>query len=162
MTASRYTPDRAHLIPCPYSEMKKVFPSLLAGRRGRSQSSKAKITTYDRDIVCLPNYYPSQSGRYAIPRKETRADLGSKGLIGKLRLMSEVEILNEIRSVFSIPMRSNPEFPFMFLQRCGPGSNALTAPSLSSSFSWTAKEVIRLAGQGCLYIKAESDLYFVK
>ena len=75
--------------------------------------------------------------------------------------MSEDEILSEIRSVFAIPMRSDPEFPF-FLQRCGPGSNALTSPSTSSSFSWTAREVIKLAEQGCLYIKAERDLYFTK
>ena len=145
------------------------MPSLFSGRKGRSaqtlKSKKVKITAYDRDIVCLPNSYPSQSGRYAIPRKETRADLGSKGLIGKLRLlscMSEDEILSEVRSVFAKPMRNDSEFPFTFLQRCGPGSNALTKPSLSSSFTWTAKEVNKLAGQGCLYIKAESDLHFVR
>ena len=138
-------------------------------RRSRSQSGpkskKAKTTTYDRDVVCLPKSYPSRDGRYVIPRKETRADLASKGLIGKLRLvsdMTEEDILSEIRSVFEVPMGNDPNFPFLFLQRCGPGSNALTAPSLSASFSWTAKEVVRLAGQGCLYGKAESDLVVVK
>ena len=70
--------------------------------------------------------------------------------------------MSEVRSVFSVPMQNDPEFPFTFLQRCGPGSNALTAPSLSASFTWTAREVVKLAGQGCLYIKAETDMYFVK
>ena len=70
--------------------------------------------------------------------------------------------MSEVRSVFSVPMQDDPQFPFTFLQRCGPGSNALTAPSLSTSFTWTAREVVKLAGQGCLYIKAESEMYFVK
>jgi hypothetical protein len=142
---------------------------MFSGRRGRNLSGpkakKAKTTTYDRDVVCLPNSYPSQVGRYVIPRRETRADLASKGLIGKLRLvsdMTEEDIMEEIRSVFAAPMGNDANFPFVFLQRCGPGSNALTAPSVSASFSWTAKEVVRLAGQGCLYIRAESDLVIVK
>ena len=126
------------------------------GRRGCNQpgpkSKKAKTTTYDGDVVCLPNSYPSQAGHYVIPR-----------LIGKIRLVSaEDDIMTEIHSVFSTPMGNDPEFPFLFLQRCGPGSNPLTAPSISASFTWTAREVVRLAGQGCLYIKAENDLVIVK
>ena len=76
--------------------------------------------------------------------------------------MEEDEIMAEICSVFAVAMGNDPNFPFVLLQRCGPGSNTLTAPSLSISFSWTAKEVVRLAGQGCLYIKAEKDLVIVK
>ena len=81
-------------------------------RRSRSQSApkSKKNTTYDRDVVCLPKSYPSQDGRYVIPRRETRADLASKGLIGKLRLvsdMTEEDILSEIRSVFEVPMGSD-------------------------------------------------------
>ena len=64
----------------------------------------------------------------------------------------------EIRLVFARPMGNDPDFPFVFLQRCGPGSNALSVPSLSSSVTWTAKEVVRLAGQVCLYIVAEKEI----
>lgn len=72
--------------------------------------------------------------------------------------MVEEEIMAEIRSVFSGPMKNDIAFPFVLLQRSGPGSNALTIPSISSSFVWTAKEMVRMAGQGCLYIKAEAEL----
>ena len=72
--------------------------------------------------------------------------------------MEEDEILSEIRSVFASAMGHDPAFPFSLLQRCGPGTNALTAPSLSLSFSWTAREVFRLAGQGCIYVKADREL----
>ncbi len=96
-----------------------------------------------------------------IPRKETRANLGSRGLVGKVRLstdMSQEEILSEIRSVFSEAMNNNTNFPITFLQRSGTGSNSLTVPSLSSSYQWSAKEVVRMAGQGCIYVKAEASL----
>lgn len=140
------------------------LPSIsFTGKRRSSnmKGKKPKVTTYDRDIVCLPFSYPSTDGRYSIPRKESRANLASNGLIGKIRLasdMEEDEILSEIRSVFASAMGHDPAFPFSLLQRCGPGTNALTAPSLSLSFSWTAREVIRLAGQGCIYVKAEREL----
>ena len=54
-------------------------------------------------------------------------------------------------------MGNDPQFPFTFLQQSGPGTNALTVPSLSS-FCWTAKDVVRMAGQGCLYIQPEIEL----
>ena len=72
--------------------------------------------------------------------------------------MSEDDIFAEVGSVFGTAIGQDPDFLFVFLQRCGPGSNTLTAPSVSSSFSWAAKEVVHLAGQGCLYVRAESDL----
>ena len=116
-----------------YRQPSNVLPSMFLGRRGCSQSGpkskRAKATTYDRDIVCPPKSYLAQGGRYAIPRRETRADLASKGLIGKLRLVSEMEedeIMAEIRSVFAEAMGNDPDFPFVLLQRCGPGSNTLT------------------------------------
>ena len=76
--------------------------------------------------------------------------------------MSEDDIMAEVSSVFAAEMMNDPYFPFIFLQRCGPGSNALTSLSLSTSFTWTAKEVVRLAGQGCLYVKTLCDLLIAK
>ena len=34
----------------------------------------------------------------------------------------------------------------------------LCLTSVSSSFSWTAKEVAKLSGQGCLYVQTLADL----
>ena len=100
----------------------------------------------------------SKHGRFAIPssipRGGTRADLG---LVGKVRLTSDMlehEILEEIRSAFAEPMSNNPNFQFVFLQTSGAGSNTLTIPSVSASYR-TSKELVKMAGQGCLYIKAE-------
>ncbi len=55
-------------------------------------------------------------------------------------------------------MSNDPYIPFVFLQRSGPGSNALTIPSVSASYKCTSKEIVKMAGQGCLYIKAEAEL----
>ena len=117
------------------------------------------------EISCLPFAYPSRSGHYAIPRKDTRANLASSGLIGKIRLVSDAEeddIMSEIRSVFASAIVHDLAFPFTLLQKCGPGTKSLTAPSLSLFFSWTAREVIRMAGQGCIYVKAACELVMPK
>lgn len=58
--------------------------------------------------MCLPHSYSAPKGRYSIPKKkDTRANLAADGLIGKVRLssdMDETEIMSEIRSVFEAPM----------------------------------------------------------
>lgn len=141
---------------------RQALPSMFGKYKQTTSGKKGKhpISTYDRDIVCLPYSYPGPNGRYAIPRKDTRANLATQGLIGKIRLsstMEEDEILSEVRSAFSAAMGHDPHFPFTFLQRCGPGTNALAEPS-TSSFVWTAREVIRMAGQGCIYIRADREL----
>ena len=148
-----------------YTSTSRLLPSSFLGARSRAQpqtqTKKVKLCSYDRDIVCLPFCYSSKHGKYAIPRSETRATLASSGLIGKVRLssdMSQDQILTEIRSVFSAEMNENQNFPISFLQRSGQGSNSLTVPSISNSYQWSAKEVVRMAGQGCIYIKAEARL----
>ena len=88
----------------------RILPSLFSRRRSCSQqegakAKKSRTITYDLDVMCLPNSYPSKNGRYAIPRMEKRAELASQGLIGKLRLvsnMSEDDNMAEVRSVFAI------------------------------------------------------------
>ena len=68
-------------------------------------------------------------------------DLSKHGLIGKLRLSSEMteeEILDEIRSVFSYQFNDDPHFEFAILQATGGTSKSLTIPAVSSSFKWTA------------------------
>lgn len=96
------------------------------------------------------------------PRGKVRAKLGESGLIGKLRLSSAMtveEVEKEVRSVFSQPMGGMSDFPFSFLQPTGMGSRTLTVPSTSSSFSWTAQQVAKLAGyKQVIYILAHDEL----
>ena len=72
--------------------------------------------------------------------------------------MSENEVLNEVRSIFHDAMGHDSNFPFRFLQTGGGGTNSLTAPVVSALFTWTAKKVAKLSGQGCLYIEAQAEL----
>ena len=70
--------------------------------------------------------------------------LARSGLMGKIHLsssMSEPEIMNEIRSVFKKPMKSNPNFPFKILQPTSGSSKGLSIPALSSLFKWTASAI---------------------
>ena len=96
-----------------------------------------------------------------IPKGKARTSLQARGLCGKIRLhseMSESQVLNEVRSTFQEAMCQDDNFPFCFLQTGGGGTKSLTVPTASSSFTWTAKEVAKLSGQGCLYIQAQADL----
>ena len=72
--------------------------------------------------------------------------------------MNEDEIFAEMRSVFSKPFGESPTFQFEILQRTGGGSKMLTVPSVSSTFEWSAKQVVSAAGQGCIYILAQEPL----
>lgn len=82
--------------------------------------------------------------------------------MGKIHLtdhMSVEEVAAEVRSVFSGPMNNRDNFPFHYLQPTGSGSRTLSVPSVSASFSWTAKQVARLGNStGTIYILADDDL----
>ena len=126
---------------------------------GKGQK-KAKIQSWDRNIMCLPSSL-NEGGEIVVPRAATRADLASKGLNGKIHLeswMTEQEVMTEIRSVFRGPMGDDPDFFFSILQSAGAGSRRLTIPSVSTSFQWNAKQVVQAAGQGFIYILAHDAL----
>ncbi len=134
----------------------------LAETRKAKRPRKEHARTWDKNIVCLPSDYATKSGLIQILRKKKRAILGHVGLIGKIHLTSEMieeDIFAEVRSVFSKPMRNNPNFQFRFLQSTGGGCKTLSIPSISTHFQWTATQVASLAGQGAIYILADEDLY---
>ena len=59
--------------------------------------------------------------------------MGHQGLIGKIRLMSNMtaeDVVSEIHSVFQGAVKKS-SFPFTFLQPTGCGSRSLTVPSVS-------------------------------
>ena len=144
-----------------------VLPSYLKRESG-SCSSKAKkaktVQVWDRDVVCLPQsvHNKGRDGGISFPRGDYRNYLGRCGLIGKVRLTSEMTeemVQSEIRSVFSQAMGGNTQFPFSYLQPTGGGCKSLMMPAVSSCFQWSPQQVARLAGQrGAVYILAESDL----
>lgn len=150
-----------------------VLPSFLKrkGVGGRDQKSKKprKVTSWDRDIVCLPTVI--KKGEVAkivsYPRKKYRSKLAAWGLIGKIHLHSDMsveDVAAEIRSVFAIPMKNNKSFSFTFLQPTGGKNYTLTIPSVSSSYQWTAHQVAKLQNsRGCVYIMAleELDLFVI-
>ena len=77
------------------------------------------IATWDRDIVFLPKSCTDSNGSIPYPRGKYRATLGRQRLIGKVHLSSDMtieDVENEIRSVFKVPTRDNPSFPFHLLE----------------------------------------------
>lgn len=101
-----------------------------------------------------------QQGDISIPRGKERERLGQNGLIGKVRLtsdMSEEEIFSEIRTVFCKAMGNDSNFPFTVLQPTGSGCKTLSIPSTSASFLWTAREICGSA-KNVIYIMAGATL----
>ena len=117
------------------------------------------VQVWDRDIICLP-FSPGSS--FTFPRGRKRTQLGAMGLIGKIRLtsnMSVSEVEDEIRSVFDGPMGGRHDFLFQFLQSTGVGSQTLAIPSVSSSFDWSAQQVAKLGNsKQPIYIIAVDEL----
>ena len=73
--------------------------------------------------------------------------------------MAVEQVAAEVRSVFKEPMNNQSNFPFHYLQPTGSSTRTLSVPSVSSSFSWTAKQVARLGNtSGTIYILADDDL----
>lgn len=144
-----------------------LLPSYLKRKKLSTNNPTSKrpktVQFWDRDIICIPQpSSESKSLHLAYPRGKSRAKLGSLGLIGKIRLsstMSDEEVLQEIRSVFSVPMGQRADFPFVFLQPAGAGTKTLTVPAVSSSFCWTAQQVAKLGGyKQAIYILAKDKL----
>jgi hypothetical protein len=136
---------------------KRPFSDIL--KKGKEKAPR--VVSWDKNIVCLPEDYCRNSRIISIPKGKQRSSLAARGLCGKIRInseMTEEEILGEIRSAFQEAMGNDRNFPFQFLQMAGGGSKSLTIPVLSASYTWTAKEVAKMAGQGCLYIQAKAPL----
>lgn len=97
-----------------------------------------------------------------IPRKrKAREFLAANKLIGKIRLvsaMTEQEIMDEIRSVFSFPMSNDPLFRFDILQSSGGVSKSLNIPVVSASYRWSAGAVAGKNSKVPIYILARDKL----
>ena len=126
--------------------------------KGTSSKGKDKLFTYDRDTICLPKSYGKSS---IIPIPRLRHELAENGLIGKIRLRSDMtqdDIFDEIRSVFRGPMDESSTFRFDILQPAGGHSKSLTIPALSDSSRWTASAIVSKNAKVPLYILAKERL----
>ena len=116
--------------------------------------------------MCLPSNKEQTTSSIPYLRGKYRQKLGDYGLIGKLRIsseMSEHEVEQEIRDVFATPMWNRSDFPFFYLQPTGAGSHTLTLPSVSHSFHWTPQQVAKLGShKQPIYILAQEELYYPK
>lgn len=138
---------------------KASLPSNFLKKRATTTKTRSeKLFTYDRDIICLPKSH-GKSSEISIPRARTQ--LAMNGLIGKIRLSSEMsqeDIFTEIRSVFRGAMDGSNTFRFHVLQPAGGNSKSLTIPALSESFRWTASAIVLKNAKVPLYILAKQAL----
>ena len=139
--------------------MAAVLPSIISKKKATSrQTLLTRSITYDRDIICLPRSY-GKSANIPIPR--SRVQLAKNGLIGKIRLTSDMtqdDIFDEIRSVFRGPMDGSTTFRFDILQPAGGQTKSLTIPALSGSYKWTASAIVPKNAKVPLYILAKEAL----
>lgn len=143
------------------SKISRTLPSSFLGKRNSASKKRVeKITTYNRDVICLPMTYRSSSkSSIKIPRD--RCELSRSGLIGKITLLSSMnqeEIFAEMRSVFRVPMGESEKFSFDILQPAGGKCKELTVPALSSSYQWTASSIVPKNAKLPLYILAKEPL----
>ena len=121
---------------------------------------------HDREIICFPKSFINSKGLVKIHRKQSTRDyLVINTLIGNVRLrsdMTEDELMSEIRSVFSVPMRQDSLFQFKILKSCGGGSRSLRIRQVSSSYKWTASTIAGKNSKCPIYILAEDDLLLIK
>ena len=112
-----------------------------------NQRSQKTITTWDRDIICLPRTSKKEDNYIPYPRGKFRARLGRDGLVGKVYITSNMtveEVGKEIRSAFEFAIGGDYSFPFKYLQATGGGVRGLTIPSVSALFKWTVQQVAKL------------------
>ena len=118
---------------------------------------KLPIKTWDRDVMCLPKSRQNVSigGNIKYPRGKYR----SVSQFRQLHLtsdMTEIDVQNEITSIFKGPMEDHPNFPFVYI----PPAYWRRKQVLNClSFKWIPQLVARFAGQtGVIYILAQSDM----
>ena len=111
-----------------------------------NMASTNKVSTWDRNIICLPHTLIKDNSVISIPCGHNRSISAAKGLTGKVRFnsnMAESELMAEIRSVFRGLMGEENDFPFHILQPNGVGTKTLGIPSTSIHYQWTPREIAK-------------------
>ena len=137
--------------------------SFLARQPAKKKCKQERIFTYERDIVCLSKWYRKKmtGNCIPIPRGDRhRQYLAKHGLMGKIKLssdMDELKIFREICSVFSDSF-GHDDFRLQILQPIGGFSKALTIPQVSHQYKWSASSVAGKKGKVPIYILALEPL----
>ena len=134
--------------------------SFLKKNNLKGKQKKVALKTWNKDIICLPKHYHSNTQKIPIPRGAKRGEIAMAGLIGKISLtsnMSEEEIREEICAIFTVAFGGDDKFPFRFLQTVGGGTRYLNVPCQTSNLEWTAQDLVSSAGKGAIYILAEKE-----
>ncbi|XP_028400989.1 G2/M phase-specific E3 ubiquitin-protein ligase-like [Dendronephthya gigantea] len=144
-----------------------LTPTSNAPTKRRTTGGVGKIKTWSKDVICLPGYGNKElTGAapvfFSIPRGPARAKLTEDGLVGKIRIVSTWtprQVAIELTSIFGkrFVIGENGLLEYNYLSMV-PGTKRLKIPNVSTSFTWNGQEVASLAGQGCLYIVAKSEL----
>ena len=149
-------------LTCKCSRDPPMTPSVLGKRRRKSIVAKSsKVTTWDREVICLPKSYMdlySSDGVLPIPRKK-KDILASFDLVGKVHLESHwtaADVVAEIKSIFNDTLKDE-DCTFKFLQFTGTGTKSLIVPKVSASYQWTPKEVAGRADRP-VYVLLQKDL----
>lgn len=145
--------------PAP-TRRRHVFPTYYTATlplRNRRLVPKYRIRCLE--VVCL---LYSAGNVFRVPRGANRTHLASQHLTGKIDVtasMTQKEVGDKVASVFwRIFQLDCPErFTFTYLSLM-PNSKRLQKPSLSASFKWNGKEVIRIANRNKLYIMASREI----
>ncbi|XP_012697646.2 uncharacterized protein LOC105913165 isoform X1 [Clupea harengus] len=114
-----------------------------------------------KDVICLPcETYLKQDDLYRVPSNMERETFASMGLVARITIDSSwlsEEMKGRLASLFKHKFcRSHEKFQFTYLQ-CFQGSRVLFDDRLPEQ-SWTAQEVLRICGNGALYILSHHDL----
>ena len=128
------------------------------------KTKKERIFSYERDIICLPSWYRSKMSGNCIPIPrgiDSRQYLAKHSLLGKITLtsdMTEMQIFNEIYSVFNDSFGGRENFKFLILQSTGGFSKSLTIPRVSNQYKWSASSVAGKNAKMPIYILAQEPL----
>ena len=110
-------------------------------------------------MILLPNSFKDERG--LTRGKASQESLAANGLVGRICLstdMTELQIFDEIRSIFRSPMNEDMEFSIRILRMSGGGSKTLTIPVVSSTYKWTASAVAGKNAKCPIYILADDPL----
>uniref|UniRef100_A0A8C7YAX9 HECT domain-containing protein n=1 Tax=Oryzias sinensis TaxID=183150 RepID=A0A8C7YAX9_9TELE len=114
-----------------------------------------------KDVICLTRrHYMTQLERQSSPENRVRATLTASGLTARITIdhtWSASQVEGRLTLLFWdwFVKKVGQKFSFTYLQ-CVQGSKAVFVPDTPAE-GWTGEQVLRISGQGALYILSHQD-----